>query len=380
MSEGWPAIKVEEFEHVLAGAKSLLRLSGRGPRRREPGNRPVLVITDGLKEHRFSPLPAPPDHDRTLRAAYAVSSGLIRHARSYWLEHENGKRTNLPVPSAGVGRMTADQLPGAIDADLPDTYEETRRLEQRISELEEVHARELRDAARKTAEAEQRVLRAEEQARDAERRERSMADQLARAQAETEALLAREADAEQTVQSLRTQLAAAEREVFQAAAGREPLERELGEVRAAHRSLEREYEQARATLSVMASERDELSRQATAFDEIAVKTRERAARAESEQRKSAELLQELETWRAELERRLAATTTELGVVKAARDAHQRELERLREERVGAGGPVEGLDRSSGDPDSSATLAAQAAEIERLAAEVASLRARAGRTE
>lgn len=380
MSDAWQGIKVEEFEHVTAGSKALLRLSGRGRRGRAPGHRPVLVIADGLKEHRFSPLPAPPDHNRNLRAAYAVSAGLVRHARSYWLEHDNGKRTNLPVPTAGVGRMTADLVPAEIDADLPDTYEETRRLEQRIRELEEVHARELRDAARRTAEAEQRVVRAEEQAAAAERRERSMADQLARARGETDAATTRAAEAEQTAQSLRTQLAAAQREVFQAAAAREPLERELAELRAANRTLEREFEQARANLRVLTSERDELSRQATAFDEIAVKTRERATRAESEQRKSAELLQELETWRGELERRLAATTTELGVVKAARDAHERELERLRGETAGAGGRVPGLDRAGPDRESSETLAAQAAEIERLAAEVASLRARTGRAD
>jgi chromosome segregation ATPase len=333
VSEAWPAIKIREFEHVVTGATSLLRVSGQGPRRREPGHRPVLVVDDGIKEHRFSALPAPPDEGRTLRAAYAVPSGLIRNARSYWLQHEDGKRTNLSVPEAGVARMGADQPVAESDADLPDAYEETRRLEQRILELEEVHARELRDAARKTSEAEQRVYRADEQVDAAQRQERSLAEQLARATADADGLRARVTEAEQTTQVLRNQLAAAEREVSQARANREPLERELEELRAGRKSLERELDHARDQLRVMTNERDEFSRQASAFDGIAVKARERAARAESDHQKSSAALQELEIWRAELERRLAATTSELGAVKAARDADQRELERLRD-RVG----------------------------------------------
>jgi hypothetical protein len=330
VSEAWPAIKISEFEHVVTGATSLLRVSGQGPRRREPGHRPVLVIDDGIKEHRFSALPAPPDTGRTLRAAYAVPSGLVRNARSYWLQHDDGKRTNLSVPETGVARMGADQPAAAIDADLPDAYEETRRLEQRILELEEVHARELRDAARKTSEAEQRVFQADEQVNAARQHERSLAEQLSRATADAEQLRARVTEADQTTEVLRAQVASAEREVSQARATREPLERELEELRAARKSLQRELDHARDQLRVMTNERDEFSRQATAFDGLAVKARERAARAESEHQKSSAALQELEIWRGELERRLAATTSELGAAKAAHEADQRELERLRE--------------------------------------------------
>jgi DNA repair exonuclease SbcCD ATPase subunit len=383
VSEAWPAIKIREFEHVVTGATSLLRVSGEGPRRREPGHRPALMIDDGIKEHRFSALPAPPDEGRTLRAAYAVPSGLVRNARSYWLQHENGKRTNLSVPETGVARMGADQPVAESDSDLPDAYEETRRLEQRILELEEVHARELRDAGRKASDAEQRVLQADEQVAAAQRHERALADQLARATADAEAQRARVTEAEQTTQTLQAQLSAAERELSHLAATREPLERELGELRAGRKSLEREVDHARDQLRVMTNEREEFSRQAAAFDGIAVKARERAAHAENEHQKSSAALQELEIWRAELERRLAATTTELGAAKAAHEADQRELERLRESMVGAhvppAGPAQfgrGLDSS----ETSETLAAQAAEIERLAAEVAALRARAGRAD
>jgi chromosome segregation ATPase len=335
------------------------------------------VIDDGIKEHRFSPLPAPPDKGRALRAAYAVSAALVRNARSYWLEHESGKRTNLPMPEAGVARMTGDEPgPSADDADLPDAYDETRRLEQRIRELEEVHAREVRDAAHKTAAAERRLTEAQERADLAERRERTESERQARATASAESLQARLADLEQDTQALRNRLAVAEREVAQAAAAREPLERELAELRGARRSLERDLDHARERLRVMTSERDEFSRQAAAFDGIAVKARDRASRAEREHQKAAATLQELEVWRAELERRLAATTTELGAAKAAREADQRELERLREALATAEVPAVGSGRLAVHGDSSATLAAQAAEIERLAAEVATLRARA----
>ena len=101
--------------------------------------------------------------------------------------------------------------------------------------------------------------------------------------------------------------------------------------------LEHELDQARDQLRIMTFERDELSRQAAAFDGIAVKTRERAVRAEAEHQKSAAALRELETWRAELERRLAATTTELGATKAGREADARELDRLREALPGQAG-------------------------------------------
>jgi chromosome segregation ATPase len=211
------------------------------------------------------------------------------------------------------------------------------------------------------------------QADAAQRRERAEAEQRAQASAAAESAMARVTELEKDNQALRTQLAAAEREVAHAAAAREPLERELTDLRAAQSSLEREVDYARERLRVMTNERDEFSRQAAAFDGIAVKARDRASHAESEHRKAAAALQELEIWRAELERRLAATTTELGAVKAAREADQRELERLRE---GLDAPAGGGVRSGDDGEHAATLAAQAAEIERLAAEVAALRARA----
>ena len=79
----------------------------------------------------------------------------------------------------------------------------------------------------------------------------------------------------------------------------------------------------------MTFERDEFSRQAAAFDGVAVKARERAVQAEAANEKATAALHELQIWRGELERRLAETTSELGAARAARETDERELMRLR---------------------------------------------------
>lgn len=158
----------------------------------------------------------------------------------------------------------------------------------------------------------------------------------------------------------------------------EGLENEVAKLRTRQSSLERELDHARDELRIMTFERDELSRQAAAFDGVAVKARERAALAEAANEKSAATLSELQTWRGELERRLAETTSELGAARAAREADERELARLRASL--AEGPRGGADPlpSANGGDHTATVTAQAQEIERLAAELASLRARLAR--
>ena len=150
------------------------------------------------------------------------------------------------------------------------------------------------------------------------------------------------------------------------------LERELQALRSSRASVEQELDQARDQLRIMTFERDELSRQAAAFDGVAIKARERATMAEATNERLNETIDELQTWRGELERRLAATTSELGVAKAAREADERELKRLRELMTDTGQHVEHADVHGGE--SSHTIAAQAAEIELLMSEVASLRA------
>ncbi len=378
MSDAWPAIKIREFEHVVTGPSSaLLRITGQGPRRREPGRRPALVIDDGTKQRRFAPLHAPADSGRTLRAAYAVPPGLVRNARAYWLEHEAGGRTKLSAPEPGVARLVdgGGEIPSS-DADIPDAYDEVRRLEQRILELEELHARDLREAISKTNEAGARVAAAEERAAAAEHRERLAANRQATAEGQAETLTQQMAEQARMSQSLQARLASVERELAQTNASIEPLKREAVELRAARRSLDREVDTARDRVRLLTSERDELSRQASAFDAVAVKARERAAHAESAHQKSSAALQELEVWRGELERRLAATTSELGALRAAREADQRELARLRgAQPVGELQVGPSAAELPEHDDQAQTLAAQAAEIERLAAELAWMRTR-----
>jgi hypothetical protein len=68
--------------------------------------------------------------------------------------------------------------------------------------------------------------------------------------------------------------------------------------------------------------------------------RERAARAEAEAKQSAAALEELETWRAELERRLTETIDELSATKIARTQDESELLRLGGELAEAEAKVE----------------------------------------
>ena len=255
-------------------------------------------------------------------------------------------------------------------------------LELRVAELEETRTNELRAASRRNAEAESRAAEAEGRAAAAQAREREVAERLAANAANVESLSRVRTELDQSNQTLKVQLTAAQRELEQALVLRQPLEREVAELRERRVSLERELDHARDQLRIMTFERDELSRQATAFDGIAVKARERALAAEAENQRSAATLQELEVWRGELERRLAETTSELGSARAAREADERELSRLRgalAESERRGGPADRIiNGTDGPPGTSEMLAEQAAEIERLAAELASLRARGAR--
>lgn len=154
-------------------------------------------------------------------------------------------------------------------------------------------------------------------------------------------------------------------------AGDTALERELTALRSGRASLEQELDQSRDQLRIMTLERDELSRQAAAFDGVAVKARERAGKAEAANEQLRDTISELEVWRGELERRLAAISSELGVAKAAREADARERKRLHEALADADSRSE---REGQSAEVSQTLAAQAAEIELLVAELAALRA------
>jgi DNA repair exonuclease SbcCD ATPase subunit len=407
VTDAWQSIKLREFEYVVTGPEAcLLRVSGRASWRRGSERRPTLLLQHDESERRFEPLRAPSDRGSILRAAYAVPSALVTPNSHFWLEHQNGGRTELPPPEEGVARtktlsqaaplapevseplasealeplapealepVNTRELAAASEVELLHARELVSTLEARVAELERARASDLLASNEAGAAAQARADAAEMQAEAA-------CDEAVRAVAAAESLEQRSAEAERTAQSLMAKVASLEQELADVAPARELLARELEETRARRVSLERELDQARDQLRIMTFERDELGRQAAAFDGVAVKARERAARAEADYEKTNALLQELETWRGELERRLSETTSELGAARAAREADERELHRLRsamaDNEMGGGRPGNGADTAD---DSAQTVAAQAEEIERLAAELAVLRARTGRT-
>jgi hypothetical protein len=364
LSDAWPDIKIGEFEFVAKGpGQAVLWVAGRGRRRRDPGPRPVLVIDDGTSQHRLSPLASIPERGRSLRAAYPAPTALVELARAFWLEHVDGSRTDLPHPVASTGKLAADTPVPAPEID----FDAARVHEQRVAELERAHARALDDARRETGAAEAREADAAARAAAAEGRVHTISEQLTGATRQRDELRRQLRELQATAESQRRRLAVLDRQLAEAIAAREPLEGQLREalaakapledelqrLRATRANLERELDHTRDQLRLVTMDRDEQQRQAQAYDEIAVKSRERAQQAESTHQKSSAALQELEVWRTELERRLAATTTELGGLRTAREADQRELERLRSELADAhrtaGGMVSGDIPPEGKP-------------------------------
>ena len=360
MSDAWQSIKIRQFEHVPSSAgTSLLRVSGKSPWRRATSVRPMLRVDRNGEAHRFAAVPAPDDPRGSLRAAYSVPTALIVAESKYWLEHPDGSLTELPLPETGPGRSVADRVgaaPAAAASQAPSApHRNGDPDELPPDELPDIERRS--DLLAKLAEQSQELARAEREATDHERALR---------QAQTELARAREAEQQHAIEHERVpppEITA--------------LERELAALRSGRASLEQELDQSRDKLRIMTFERDELSRQAAAFDGVAVKARERAGKAEAENEQLRDTISELEVWREELERRLAAISSELGVAKAAREADDRELKRLREALTEAQSRTDGEGQSA---DASQTLAAQAAEIELLVAELASLRTEQNRPE
>ena len=347
VTDAWRSIRLTEFEHVVTGpAQSLLRVCGQAPPDHAPGPRPVLVIESAAGEARFHPLRAPDDLRGVIRAAYAVPTSLVSGSAGWWLESVGGGRVELPVPVQGAGRRRDEELfadqpaesmprgasqPGSVDGEgseagpaspavspaieargpgaaLREAEAEIRSLAQTVTELERARDDDRRVAAAAIAQADTRAQSAEER--------------------ETAAIARAEA-AEQEAQLAQSRAAALETDLAAQAPARESLREEISGLRSRRQRLEREMDQARDQLRIMTVERDELERQARAFDEVAIKTRERAAAAEAANERTTAALDELQVWRAELERRLAETTTELGALRARRAADERELERLR---------------------------------------------------
>lgn len=355
MTDAWRSITLTEFEHVVTGqSQSLLRVCGRGPVERAAGPRPVLVMETTAGEARFHPLRAPADRSGVMRAAYAVPTSLIANGARCWLELTDGGRIDLPVPEEGAAR-------GRDREELDDEA----RLEPMSPE----------------------TIASGLGSPDAGGPQSGRDDELARTHAQILALGAQVAeikrgreDERQATEAAHTRISALERELAAQAPAREALREEVSTLQSRRRGLETELDQSRDQLRLMTFERDELSRQAAAFDGVAVKARERAAAAEAAREKSTATLNELQIWRGELERRLADTTSELGALRAARETDERECNRLRaalaeHERPGTVLGSNGTDSEGGARE---IVAAQAQEIQRLAAELADLRSQVAR--
>ena len=296
-------------------------------------------------ETRFDPLSAPDDLRGLIRAAYAVPTALVSGSAGWWLETVGGGRVALPVPVPGAGRRRDEELAGQPAGSMARGASQPGSVDGKGSEADQARAAaspaiEARGpaAALREAEAQIRSLAQTvtelERAREDDRRvaAAAMAQADTRAQSAEEretAAIARAVATEQEAQLAQSRAAALETDLAAQAPARESLREEISGLRSRRQSLERELDQASDQLRIMTFERDELERQARAFDAVAIKTRERAAAAETANERTTAALDELQVWRAELERRLAETTTELGALRARRAADERELERLR---------------------------------------------------
>ena len=388
MSDAWKLATITSFEHVpISDTIGLLRVTAWSSSHGTSDQpRPTLVADDGHTVWRYAAVPAPADFDEILRAAYSVHAAAVTPETVFSFEFDDGFVIALPPPTAGAARLNwqAQDLTPLPDSPTPTGGEsdDERRLalQGKITELSEelaetrlrlqahgggaaqtqTHFLALHLAAAETraelqavhelatlgvaagdgsappagdreAELSRRLAAAEESAALAEQR-------LTEATRRAEAAVLELAGEQDRLRTMEERIAQAELDVQEAVrkrdaavAGRREAQQALEPLRAANARAEHALAEAQDTLRKMSVERDELSRQVEAFDEVAVKARERAAEADSERLQANARLAELETWSAELERRLTETTTALANARAAAQADESELRRLRGE-------------------------------------------------
>jgi hypothetical protein len=95
----------------------------------------VADLGDGPQ--RFAALPAPPDADGLLRAAYSVPVDLVGADARFWLELDDGGAVALGSPTPGEGRRAARERaradaspdPAAVGTALADARDRAARLQ-----------------------------------------------------------------------------------------------------------------------------------------------------------------------------------------------------------------------------------------------------------
>jgi chromosome segregation ATPase len=396
VSDPWASVKIRQFEHFVAGpSMTLLRIDGKAPRRRSTdGPRPTLLADDGWKVHRFSALPSPPDARGILRAAYSVPAATITPDTVFSLECDDGAIIPLPPPTTAARGLAPPSKPA------PDAARTEPAAEAPVTEVAEVAWPMEAEGAGVDAEdvepdgpfaepspeivlpepdhptAVYPVVEDEAGIAQLQARVRELEGRLDEAADARSAAEARAEQAERDTREQQERVTGLEQELAGTSGSRADLVRELASLRAAQADHEHDLQQARDAVNAITTERDELSRQAAAFDAVAVKARERATIAESAAGASAATLDELETWRAELERRLADTTTELEAARSNQTDDVRELRRIRGELAAAAPKTElaqadavNLTRQleDGAAEHEAAVAAHTAERDQLSA-------------
>jgi hypothetical protein len=345
MSNAWASVRIKKFQQVAAGPSiALLRVTGKPSKHKANSMpRPTLLADDGQVVLRFAALPSPPDERGVLRAAYSVPESVITAETVFSLELKNGHAVSLPAPTAGAAKVDPEETAVASE---PDREEAGRMREvDKLAELSSALAEAERAAIAHS------VARAD--AEGAAERLRAEADALAGRVAELEATAGRVAELE----------AAATRVTQPEPSGA------MAEM--AERIEELEALRAHADARLAQVQREAGERVAEVLrqsEERVASAQERLEQAEAQITKSAAAFEELDTWRGELERRMAETTTELAAARTRILEDEETIERLTGELPQA--RTQAPDPPAAAPPTAAELAELSRRAEAQAAETA----------
>lgn len=355
-------IELELFEQVRAAPETdLLRVAVRVSGEDVPTSRPKLLLEDGNRTQRRVPILAPLDIDGVVRAAYAVSKTRLTADTQFALEFADGTIVDLPGPvpgqarsaggeavagsSASAGRGDSSRTKAELRSELDIAREQagiahTREIELAALAIEagsaaaelqaECERLSALNAELKLAPQDSEVVAAAEAARrDAERRAEDSREVAAVARERARELEARTGELEASLVEAEERAARLEWAVADAQSINAGLEHDLAGARETLSQREQALDHARDELRIMTFERDELTRQVAAYDGVAVKARERAKHADEASATATSTLKELESWRVDLERRLAEATAELIGSRTARETAEAEVRELR---------------------------------------------------